>query len=224
MRREDIQIIRLGRERQPLVIIDNFAAAPDRLVEDAAAQKFGPGGRFYPGIRAPADFSYLNERSGLVEKIFTELFHCSKGIEIGESNYSLVTTPEGELAPIQSLPHFDGFDPGRFAILHYLCRPDQGGTAFYRHKTTGFETITEGRFSEYETALQREAKEDGAPNGYFRGSERFEQIYCVEPRFNRLVIYRGILLHSGDMPPIPELSSNPREGRLTVNVFCQRAN
>lgn len=224
MNKDDIQIIRLGNERQPLVIIDNYASDPKRLVKDASCQSYQKGGRFYPGIRAPADFSYLNEHAGLIEKIFTDLFSCPNGIEIGESNYSLITTPESELAPIQSLPHFDGFDPGRFAILHYLCQANQGGTAFYRHKATGFETITEDRYSEYEAVLQWEAKEDGAPQGYFRGSERFEEIYQIEPRFNRLVIYRGILLHSGHMPVSPVLSDDPTLGRLTVNIFCQRAN
>lgn len=220
MNREDIQIIQLGEEKQPLVILDNFAADPQALIADAATKTYEAGGRFYPGIRANADFSCLNERGALIEKIFRELFNCTEGIEVTESNYSLVTTREDQLKPIQSLPHFDGFYPQNFAILHYLCRPDQGGTAFYRHKATDFETITQDRFGEYEAALQAEAKEDGVPKGYFRGSERFEKIYEIESCFNRLVIYRGILLHSGVMPNDPGLSDDPKSGRLTVNIFA----
>lgn len=221
MKREDIQIIRLGEEKQPLLILDNFAADPDALVADAATKTYETGGRFYPGIRAVADYSYLNERGALIEKIFREIFHCPHGIEVTESNYSLVTTPENELLPIQCLPHFDGFNPQNFAILHYLCGSEYGGTAFYRHKATGFETISLPRFETYEAALQKEAKKDGIPQGYFRGFKRFEKIYEVEPRFNRLVIYRGILLHSGAMPERLVLSDYPIEGRLTANIFAR---
>lgn len=220
MNREDIQIIRLGKEKQPLVILDNFAFEPEALVADAATKTFKKDGSYYPGIRAKAGFNYLSERGPLIVKIFKEIFNCSVGIEVTESNYSMVAKPEETLDPIQSLPHFDGFNPQNFAILHYLCREDQGGTAFYRHKATGFETITEDRFSTYEASLKAEAKEDGIPKGYFRGSDRFERIYEIEPLFNRLVIYRGILLHSGSMPANPVFSDDPAVGRLTLNIFA----
>lgn len=221
MNREDIQIIRLGEEKQPLVILDNFSSDPFSLVKDAKTKTFAQDGSFYPGIRAKAGFTYLNERGPLIVKVFKEIFGCSRGIQVTESNYSLVTTPEDELDPIQSLPHFDGFNPQNFAILHYLCQSDQGGTSFFRHKATGFETVTENRFENYEAALKTEAAQDGIPKGYFRGSERFEEIYNIAPRFNRLVIYRGILLHSGAMPESPKLSDKTDTGRLTLNIFAK---
>ncbi len=223
MTRDDIQIIRLGQERQPLIILDNFAPDPQTLIADAKGKTYSDGGRHYPGIRASADFTYLNARAELLQKIFVELLGCPSGVEITESNYSLVTTPEPDLTPIQSLPHFDGFNPHRFAILHYLCPPGHGGTAFYRHKATGYETVTQDRYAAYDAELQKEVAEDGVPSGYFRGSDRFEQTYRVEPKFNRLVIYRGILLHSGDMVAGFTPDADPETGRLTVNIFGQRA-
>ena len=37
--------------------------------------------------------------------------------------------------------------------------------------------------------------------------------------FNRLVVYRSHMLHSGRIPPGAELSDDPRRGRLTANIF-----
>ena len=41
----------------------------------------------------------------------------------------------------------------------------------------------------------------------------------VEGVADRLVIYRGSLLHSGIIAPGTPLSADPRHGRLTANLF-----
>jgi len=38
-------------------------------------------------------------------------------------------------------------------------------------------------------------------------------------RFNRLVVYRGSLLHSAVVNPQLSISADPRKGRLTLNSF-----
>lgn len=49
--RPDLTLI--GEEREPLVVIDNAFAHPDRLIRYAAeTARFGPAGGAYPGIRA----------------------------------------------------------------------------------------------------------------------------------------------------------------------------
>lgn len=50
------------------------------------------------------------------------------------------------LAPIQRLPHVDGLEPDRLAILVYLSGAETGGTAFYRQRATGYETVDAARF------------------------------------------------------------------------------
>lgn len=44
------------------------------------------------------------------------------------------------LAPIQRLPHVDGLEAERIAILIYLSGTARGDTGFYRQRATGFET------------------------------------------------------------------------------------
>jgi hypothetical protein len=47
-----IRKLAIGREQAPLLVIDNFVANADELVEHAAAQMYIERSRYYPGIRA----------------------------------------------------------------------------------------------------------------------------------------------------------------------------
>ena len=56
--------------------------------------------------------------------------------------------------------------------------------------------------------------------GYFQGSDaHYEQIGQIEGVADRLVLYRGALLHSGIITPRATLGADPRTGRLTANLF-----
>ena len=59
-------------------------------------------------------------------------------------------------------------------------------------------------------------------SGYIAGSDEFfEQIGAVEAVPDRMIIYQGSLLHSGIIPKEMTLSADPREGRLTANLFVR---
>ncbi len=213
---------RLGQEGQPLVVVDDFHPEPERLVVDAAARAFEPRGKFYPGIRAAAPGAHLQPRQAMLADILKGVFGYQTGAGLKECNYSLVTTPPGDLLPMQRLPHYDGTGVQTIALLHYLCGPETGGTSFYRHRATGFETITEDRFESYRDTLQAEVDAAGGEPlaDYFRGdSAQFERIDQVEAKFNRAVLYRGVVLHSGDIPEGFGFNADVKAGRLTVNSF-----
>ena len=217
---EAYRVARFGNEGEPIVIIDDFSAEPDALVDAAMQVSFSGGGPNYPGIRAPANARYLKSRAALLRSIFVDVFGMRDTAKFAECNYSLVTTPPQDLAPVQRLPHFDSPDPACLAALHYLCKPEDGGTAFYRHRATGHERITEARMPGYFETLKREVSASPPPLAYPQGStDLFEQIGRVEAAFNRLVIYRGQTLHSGDIPQSLPLSGDPKTGRLTLNTF-----
>ena len=55
-------------------------------------------------------------------------------------------------------------------------------------------------------------------------NEYFEQIGMVEAVPDRMLIYHGSLLHSGVIPPGMPLTEDPREGRLTANLFLYGGN
>jgi len=218
------KIERFGREQEPVVIIDDFYSDPETLLRDAASRNYQKLGPFYPGIRAQASPAYLGERMALLKEVLINVFNMHDGAELTECAYSLVTTRPKDLMPIQSLPHYDGLDKERLALLHYLSGPETGGTAFYRHRKTGFETIHQDCFERYKETLQDEAKLIGLPKrDYFReDTEQFERIGMIDAAYNRCILYRGITLHSGFIPNNLPFSPNPRKGRLTVNSFLQK--
>lgn len=214
---------RFGLEQEPVVIIDDFCSDPQALINYTIDQAFEKRGPFYPGIRMAGDVNYLAERMSMLTEILKNVFGVRDGARVVECNYSLVTTRPDDLMPIQCLPHFDGLDMGRFALLHYLSDVDKGGTAFYRHNSTGFETVTADRFETYKGQLEAEAANFGPPpKRYFNtSSPQFEQIFNVPAKLNRLIIYRSITLHSGCIPDEFDFNKNPTLGRLTLNTFLQ---
>lgn len=217
------KVLRHGREQQPVVLIDDFLPDPGQLVSAAAGMHFQPVGPYYPGVRAPARPEMLAPASAILESALREVFGITTGVALVECYYSLVTTRPEALAPIQRLPHFDTTDPGRIALLHYLCGPEAGGTRFFRHRQTGYETISAERFPHYRDELHAEAQRAGAPPArYFSGdTEQFELLAAHEAKFNRAIIYRGITLHSGFIPEGMNFSADPARGRLTINIFLQ---
>jgi len=107
-------------------------------------------------------------------------------------------------------------------LLHYLRIPDGTGTAFFRQRSTGIERVTEANIAQFVSTAGREAALLPSDSGYIRGSDQFfEQIDSVEGVTDRLVIYQGSLLHSGIIPPGMNFSADPREGRLTANIFVR---
>lgn len=216
-----VSIGRIGHEREPIVVIDGFSSDPEGLRERAAGETYRALGPFYPGVRAPLEAGYLSERMALLQQVLQTEFGLEDGASLVECNFSLVTTPPAALSRVQRLPHFDSTDPGRIAVLHYLCGPEGGGTAFYRHRASGFETVSASRMEDYSQMLEDEIARRGEPAAGYLGGDTasFEQIYRVPAAFNRLVIYRGWTLHSGLVPEGHGLPADPRTGRLTINTF-----
>lgn len=211
---------RMGAEGELLIIIDDFHPDPEALIKAASTQSYGDPGKFYPGVRAAADPQHLQPCQAVLAEVLSKGFGAP-GVRLAESSYSLVTAAPDSLAPIQRIPHFDGTDPNRLALLHYLTGPEEAGTAFFRQRPTGFEIITEDRFATYKSALD-EAYPKGPQSGYFvGGDDHFEQIDQVEAKYNRAVLYRGLTLHSGIIPEGFTFAQNPREGRLTINSFLE---
>jgi len=210
----------IGNDRAPVIVVDDVWPDARSLFEHAAGRKdFGASSLYYPGVRCAAPRDYAQ---GIVRSL-TGMIREALGIEgalaITDSVISLVTTPPDKLVPFQRVPHYDSTDPNRIALLHYLCA--SGGTSFYRHRSTGTETVTAAAEDEYIRKVNAEVRAAGMPPPrYVDGdSPLFERIARYEAAFNRALIYRGSLLHSVNVPPdfIPD--TDPRTGRLSVNTF-----
>jgi hypothetical protein len=216
-------LLHVGEEREPVLVVDALMVRAEALVDYATDEVAfedagGPQGG-YPGLRAPAPLPYVNAVVRGLDPVVREAFGLGDvKLARAECRLSMVTLPPGALKPTQRVPHVDTFDPLQFAFLHYLCEPRFGGTAFYRQRATGFEAITPERGSAYVEARDRVIA--GAEADYIRtNTADYEQIGAVDARFDRLIVYRSRLLHSGLIPPAIDLPADPRRGRLTANIF-----
>ena len=218
-----VQTMRVGNEQNPVIVIDDLLVDPRTLVEFAAtAARFLMPKNWYPGLRAePLPQPYVIALIQALHPIIGEVFGLPTAGGVNTNTYfGLATTLPSALSPLQRLPHFDAPNPRQVALLHYLCDSAHGGTSFYRHRATGFESIDEARQKPYFDRLNAELASGPPPARYVSGdSDLYEETARIEARFNRLVIYRSRTLHSANVNAAQGLSSDPRAGRLTANVF-----
>ena len=198
-----VDVRRFGREQHPIAVVDNFAADPDALRAAAKAASFGPAGHYYPGTRAPLPPGYFAANADLISQLLRDLFGLPNGARVLDASFSIVTTPPEALTAKQRLPHVDAFDAGRVALVHYLSLEDIDGTAFFRHRATGFESIDSGRSRTYLSTLNAELAANGVPaSGYIAAdSPLFEHIGTVPAQYNRAILYRSAMLLSGAITP-----------------------
>ncbi|MFL6844357.1 MAG: DUF6445 family protein [Allosphingosinicella sp.] len=223
-----IRIVRIGRSGEPVAVVDDALIEPDRAIDLAASLSFSPadeGRGGFPGIRAEAPRAFatalIDVALPLIERVFGLAPSALSGFD---ASFSIVTADPAALHPMQRIPHIDTRDPGRLAILAYLGRPAIGGTAFFRQDSTGLEQVGPERFDDYYAARRRDLERLGPEPAYpGRETPGYTETAHFEARFNRLLIYRSCSLHSGVIPFDRRLSADPREGRLTANIFVDFA-
>ena len=220
-RADRIRTLRLGRERFPLLVVEDLLSDPAPMLELAWRSRFGPPRvEAFPGLRAPAPGRYVELLRRSLSPLLADAFNLpGYMIASAASDFSLVTKRPEALALRQRIPHTDGVEPGLIAVMHYLTPGGFSGTSSYRHRSSGFERVGAERRPAYEAALAADLA-CHPPEGFISGDTPvFERIGGVEGRFNRLLAYPGTCLHSGDVPDDFGFQADPRHGRLTVNTF-----
>ncbi len=219
-------VLHVGADQEPVLIVDDLLRDPEGMLGWAqtgtAFQR--QEGDFYPGIRKPLDIAYASAMYAHLRELLLATFGAGADAAVTPVScvLSLATMPEAALRPIQSVPHFDSVERNLIASVHYLCDERFGGTSFYRHRSTGFESMDAQRLADYAPRLKQEVMRQGARSfTYIRGDTTlFERTASVDAKFNRAVFYRSSLLHSGDIAVDAGLSPVPRRGRLTANTLA----
>lgn len=216
-----VTVHRIGHEGEPVAVIENFAPDPDTLRDDGALRKFTASEDYYPGLKAPAPDDYLAIQRAVLAAVFRDVFGAGDRVSVLDVTYAMVTAAPDTLSLEQRLPHVDALQPGRLALIHYLVPGGSDGTAFYRHRATGFETVDRERSAPYFAQLNEDLRKHGPPvAGYLEGSTPiFERIGHFDGNYNRALIYRGRLLHCGAIWAGRSLPADPRTGRLTITGF-----
>ena len=223
------ELRRVGNEQSAVVVIDDFSGRIHEIMAIAEALAPYPTleGNYYPGLRRiierndEAADAYVEQTCRDAAQFISGAFDIDSFTLI-EASFSMVTTPPSDLSLPQRAAHFDSPDPKYLALLHYLRVPPGSGTAFYRQRSTGIERVMEANIARFVATAEREATLLPSTSGYISGSDEFfEQIGAVDAVPDRLLIYQGSLLHSGIIPPAMSFSADPREGRLTANLFVR---
>lgn len=218
-----LRIVRVGRSREPIAVLDDVFADTGAIV-DAVTRSGGFRGAAeggYPGLQATAPSAYSRALLAAADEALAILFGRSDGAIGGIScAFSMVTLPPERLHPLQTVPHIDIAEPDRFAILHYLCDPPFGGTAFYRQDATGLEQISRADWAAYEAARDALLKAAGATAYPSEATPGYTMTAQIPARMNRILVYRSNMLHSGIIPAGVPHPANPRHGRLTGNLFA----
>lgn len=217
-----VKLRTVGHELNPLLVIDDVLTNPEDMVEAAAKTSWAsPNGTFYPGVNADLPVSYLRALLPALKPSFERGFGLKQDQPlVAYGFYALATWGLERFQPLQRIPHFDQPNPMSLAMVHYLCKDQPGGTAFFRHRLSGFESIHDARRDSYMQTVAHEVARDGGRLTGFAGPDtpNYEMIDHVELRFNRLVIYRSNVLHCALFDGAA-LSDDPRAGRLTANSF-----
>jgi hypothetical protein len=222
------QLLHFGKSHSPVVVIDDFSGdlGPILAIAEELAP-YPPHTSYYPGLRHIIDVSNGTANSYVEQTCATAAQFIGGAFEVDrfnllEASFSMVTTAPAALSPPQRAPHFDTTDQNHLALLHYLRVPAESGTAFYRQRATGIERVSKSNLDRFVRTAMTDAGRLPPDSGYILGSnEYFEQIGAVEAVPDRMVIYQGSLLHSGIIPKEMSFSTDPREGRLTANIFVQ---
>ena len=217
-------------------VIDDVLLEPEAWV--ARAERFADqfaafSGNAYPGLELhlPAQFTPLwdqylqNARRFIAAQSATNL-PAAKLIE-GYTRLGIVSKSEAQLQPYQWICHRDRLSPDprhqiEATVLYLFQNPDLGGTSFYRARAN--EAATAQLVYDSGVLSGEEFQRCyGVTPGYLRASNaHFAHCLTVQPRFNRLIFYSGMVFHSSHITHPALLSSSPRQGRLTLNGFFVR--
>lgn len=214
----------VGQEKTPVFILDNFLEnLTASLLHEKERLGFSPAPTYYPGIRAKLPEAYILAVAQAVVPLLCKIYAVptNSKIQFFDSYYSLVTCEPEQLSIEQQIPHFDGTEQNRFALLHYLNPAPHGGTAFYRHTSTNIERVNEQNVDKFLNSVGQNTRPNDDTNpGYINDSNsNFTKIGAVPYAQNRMVIYPGNLLHSGVINNATDIDESPITGRLTANIF-----
>ncbi len=216
-----VKLRHYGEELNPLIIIDDLLLNPDDLIECAVQTRFStPEATHYPGLNAALPAAYLNTLLPVLRPSLMRAFGVGEAALMARAFFALSTKRAEEMVPLQKIPHYDQPDPRCLAMVHYLGRDQAGGTGFFRHIPSGFESIDSTRREAYMQQVNRELEALGDTLTGYTGprTPNYELLETVEPEFNRLVIYRSHVLHCALFDGA-RLTDDPCTGRLTANSF-----
>ncbi len=220
-----VQAIALEGGR-PCLLVDDFLLDPQAWVERAVAfhAHFStPRGNAYPGRELLLPEQVTHALTEALRPWFKQYFGVRRVLD-ANGRLSLLTRQPAQLEPRQWICHRDRLRvaPGRIALASvlYLFQDELlGGTSLYRpRQDAAFTdrlvhdscTLAPADFAGKYALRQRYMT---GPNAYF------EEVLSLPAKWNRLLLYDGMVFHSGTIRQPERLCDDPLNGRLSLNGF-----
>lgn len=197
--------------RSRVIIVDDFYANPD------AVRARGLQSR-YADI-SPTDFpgyaSKLSIESQSLEARFSELVGARLNIDSARftwGGFRFITEESGKGAKVHADVAVD------WAGMVYLTRgaPMNLGTAFYRHRKTGFETPPTDRQARALGYADASEFADEVIRPDMHDLSKWERVAHIAPLYNRLILFRGGEFYHA---PLGGCGDSPETARLTHIFF-----
>lgn len=181
-----------------IIVVDNFYENPNEIRSLAMNYEFRESPN-YKGFRATESHRIDGAHENLKKLLGFEPKYVGASWEF---HFTVAGTPE--------VYHTDGSISTWGGIWYGVPNaPIDSGTSFFRSKINGFKDMQRERH------LFDEAHRDSPPPFCFIDPTRWEMIDTVGNVFNRLVLFRGNLVHSMRKP----FGFNRETGRLTQLWF-----
>jgi hypothetical protein len=223
--RAEVGVVRFD-ERHFCLVVDDALLEPERHLHYAATQRqeFRPVDfNAYPGLYLQAPSALVRDFRDLFQWRLRRHFDARRSIDV-RCRYSMVTLAPRTLRPLQWLCHRDDVRlPARLSmqasVLYLFRNPQLGGTSFFAPLRSAAET--DALFQDAARLTPEAfAHKHGMAHGYMRESNGYFQLLgSIPARWNRLIVYDGGMLHTGDIGAPELLSDDPLSGRLTLNGF-----
>lgn len=197
--------------RSKVIIVDDFYRNPEKVRAQALTSDYADiAATDYPGYA-----SRLRLETETLQRLFGSLVSSELNVDKTRftwGGFRFITEESGKHPKMHADVATD------WAGMVYLTpdAPMSAGTAFFRHKETGFEappTEREARAlgysdaSEFDDKVIRRDKADPS---------KWEQIARIEPLYNRLILFRGGECYHA---PIGGCGHSPETARLTHVFF-----
>lgn len=188
--------------RPILTIVDDFLREPDKVRAQVISGGFSDvefQGSMYHTVNVTHGTEEILPR-------LTELFGGPVKMHVGAWRQGKKSSP------VHNAVHADNSCAQMAAVL-YLNRPEDcfGGTAFWRHRLTGWESMpSEEQLAEHHFKLEEFAED-------WHNFAAWEQTFLAPMKYNRLITYPTQMFHS--RWPIDGFGDNDQNARLIGAFF-----
>lgn len=197
--------------KRKLIVVDDFYAQPDRIRARALSSAFANIEETdYPGYACNMRLDAISLRDRFASLIDADLNVDNARFTWG--NFRFITADSGSRPKVHADVAVD------WAGMVYLTpdAPVAVGTGFYRHRETGLEGPPTNRQARAMGFASAQDFDDQVIRRDKANLDRWELTTVVEPRYNRLVLFRGSEFYHA---PLGGLGHDPPTSRLTHIFF-----